>query len=665
MVRHLIALALTSCIVGARDIPVEDNPDPAQETPAPTDPVDPPSPDVDDPTDPADPADPTDPTEPTDPEPVDCAPLAAMPEWEVCGSTDERCDVVFRDGTGCDAVCTAAGLQCGGVYEDLDGECAPDTSRPALGCGATGHQSDFCVCVASTCMPDCGGRECGDDGCGGSCGDCGSGTCDAVGQCQCGTTCEESLLQCGQGYDDGCGGTLDCAFTCPQGLPCTADGLCGWDWGTCAGSRCVAFPGAEGEGRYARGGRGGAVAHVTSLANDGPGTLRRVLATGSGPLTVVFDVAGIITLTEPLDIDRDELTLAGQTAPGDGIIIRGYQTTIRSNHVIVQHLRFRAGDIYKATQNQSGFTEDSLTLWGEDIMVDHVSASWGIDENLSGGTQWDNVTVQWSIIAEGLHTTELFHGEYRPDHEGHSMGSLFKIRDQDHADLTLHHNLYANNNNRNPSIGTYTSDQTLRADIRNNVIHNCPNSGYTSGNSEWIELNYVGNYQFRGRSGGLTMFEPQDENNVRMHKRDNLLDLTNDGQRNGADLGFLMWLGSGYDAVPEIPMEPVTTHPVHQAIDLVLDTAGARPWSRDDTDRRNVDDVRNGTGRLIDSQDEVGGWGTLDVGVPIPDTDRDGMADDWERRYGSNPNQADNNGDLDGDGYTNLEAYLHWAGRLR
>lgn len=569
------------------------------------------------------------------PAPIDCGPIDGHAGWTLCSATAEACTAVFEDGAGCETVCAAAGLPCRRVYENVEGQCSADLDRPELTCTpATNHQSDFCVCSREAWTPPCEPK-----------------------------TCETALLECGTGYDDGCGGTFDCNTACPAGLSCT-DGFCGGPLPTCTANDCPAFFGAEGEGMYARGGRGGDVYHVTTRANAGAGSLRAGVS-GNGARTIVFDVGGYIDLTSPLTITRSNLTIAGQTAPGDGITIRGYQVQIDANHVIVQHLRFRSGDLLKATRTREGFTEDSLTIRGDDVIVDHVSASWGIDENLSAASSFDDVTVQYSIISEGLHRTRLWHGEYDADHPGHSMGGLYKPS-AGNASISLHHNLYAHNNNRNPAVGSYDDTQRIRADIRNNVIYNCPSMGYTSGRSERLEINYVGNYAVFGPSSdSSSMFRCNANNDVRIYQADNRRDRNRNGVFDGRDDGWLAIPGDRSQRSTPFTFRPVTTHAPNDAIQLVLANAGARPWSRDAVDDRVVLSVSNDTGDVIDSQSEVGGYPALDRGTRVVDTDRDGMPDDFERIYGTNPNRADDDGDIDGDGYTNLERYLWWAARVR
>ncbi len=566
----------------------------------------------------------------TDP-PADCEALAAAGH-EVCEERAHACDVVFDDASSCDAACAAAGLTCAAALENQDEACAPDLRRPPVSC-ASSHQSDFCVCVDAFCAPSCGARVCGGDGCGGSCGDCDEGTvCSALGVCESGP--------------DAC-----------------ALGLCGL-LPRCDASGCAAFPGAEGEGRFAEGGRGGDVYHVTTLNDTGPGSFREAVS-GSGARVVVFDVGGIIDLNSTVRSSRNQLTIAGQTAPGEGITFRDWGVELTGDDLVVRHVHFRAGDREKKTASRTnGFTEDSFTLGGRDVIVDHVSASWGIDESLSGNSgEFDRVTVQWSIVSEGLRKSGLFHGEVDPDHDGHSMGSLMKSTAAA-SEVSLHHNLYVSNGNRNPAIGTYEDDQAMDADIRNNVIYNCKAQGYVSGVSQRIRVNYVGNYGIRGPDGDdRTLFDGNDESNVEIWQADNRLDRDLDGRFDGTVGGWDLFGDTYSKRGSVLTMEPVTTQSATIALGLVLDDAGAFPWDRDAVDERLVAEVRTAGsgGEIIDNTGEVGGQPAVNTGSPVVDTDRDGMPDTFELAYGTLPQVADGGDDPDGDGWTHLDLYLHWA----
>jgi pectate lyase len=424
-----------------------------------------------------------------------------------------------------------------------------------------------------------------------------------------------------------------------------------------------AFPGAEGEGAYVSGGRGGDVYHVTTLDDSGPGSLRQGLESATGPRTIVFDVGGVIALNDGLSVSKPDITVAGQTAPGAGICIIYHGLLVHGPNVILQHVRVRPGDGKKGTDKEKGFSGDSISLWGSRIIVDHCSATWSIDENLSSADpNFHEVTVQNCIIAEGLHHTGLWHGRWR-DIEGHSMGSLIKPIKGDGI-ITIHHCLYAGNDNRNPAVGSYGKDQSMSIDFRNNVIYNCQANGYSSGQSKWLNVNYVGNCIIAGpvtaERSRQAAFTAHESNNVSIYQSGNKIDGNRNGKWDGVDTGWDMIHGEYRRCEAPFPMGAVTTGTADAAYKRVLEDAGACPWNRDGVDARIINDVIKGTGRIIDSQNDVGGYPTLPM-VSRPagfDTDGDGMPDQWEKSHGCNPGVPDNNGDVNGNGYTNLEEYL-------
>jgi pectate lyase len=254
-----------------------------------------------------------------------------------------------------------------------------------------------------------------------------------------------------------------------------------------------AFPGAEGFGAYSQGGRGGRVLHVTTLADEGSGSLRWAVEQ-EGPRTIVFEVSGTIELKERLTIRNPFITIAGQTAPGDGICLRHGMLGIATHDVIVRYLRCRMGG-----QGRGG---DDITIGkGADIILDHCSASWSTDEVLSASTRnptLTRVTVQWSFITGALNP------------KGHSFGSL--IRGTGGAKYSFLHNLYAHNRGRNPRPGNYDSNphdkdpEGLLLDFRNNVIYNWAggHAGYNNDSISVIRLNYVGNYLIPGADSEVT-----------------------------------------------------------------------------------------------------------------------------------------------------------------
>ena len=232
-------------------------------------------------------------------------------------------------------------------------------------------------------------------------------------------------------------------------------------------AQTLAFPGAEGAGRFALGGRGGAVIRVTNLDDAGPGSLRAAVES-RGPRTIVFDIGGTITLRSPLTIRQGRVTLAGQTAPGGGITLRGQPLIVAADDVVVRHLRVRLGD-------ETGVQEDAVSITrGRRIILDHISASWSVDETLSAGSRYDppergiyDVTVQWSLIAESLNASNHDKGR-------HGYGSL--VRGGHGARMTFHHNLWADHHARMPRPGNYNppavDPEGPRFEFRNNLFYN-------------------------------------------------------------------------------------------------------------------------------------------------------------------------------------------------
>jgi pectate lyase len=233
------------------------------------------------------------------------------------------------------------------------------------------------------------------------------------------------------------------------------------------------------------GGRGGKILFVRNLNDAGPGSFREAVTT-KGPRIVVFRVGGLITLRTPVRITEPFLTIAGQTAPGDGICIRGNEVSISTHDVIVRYLRFRPGDI-------SGGEVDALNIVGDsrDIIVDHCSAGWSVDEALSPSGGVRNVTVQWSIIVEGLNRSVHSKG-------AHGYGSLVRAI----GGVTFHHNLWAHNDARNPRLGDNYGAEFPVFDIRNNVMYDWGStcSGLTG---DHLRANYVNNYIRSGPSSNI------------------------------------------------------------------------------------------------------------------------------------------------------------------
>lgn len=421
-----------------------------------------------------------------------------------------------------------------------------------------------------------------------------------------------------------------------------------------------AFPGAEGSGVNASGGRGGVVYLVTNLNDSGPGSLRAALE-ASGPRTVVFRTSGTISLLNPLTIRNSKITIAGQTAPGDGICLKDAGLGISADDVIIRFIRARLG-------NDSLQDSDSISVSkGKRIILDHCSASWSTDEALSASTnqdRLDEVTVQWSFITEALNNAI-------PGKGSHGYGSL--IRGNRGATYSFHHNLYAHQRGRSPRPGNYDNwnhqvdPEGFLLDFRNNVIYNFGGgyAGYNGDHESITKINYIQNYLIRGTNSDSSSvaYKEQSIYNKGYFFKNSM---------NGiipADPYALVRFPPEY--TPEIiaaykrnapfSVRSVQTDSPQIAYERVLKEAGAIYPGRDAVDSRVVDTVLNRTGRVIDDEDEVGGWPLLEADTPPIDSDEDGMPDDWESARGLNPSDpSDRNGDRNRDEYTNLEEYLNW-----
>jgi autotransporter-associated beta strand protein len=418
-----------------------------------------------------------------------------------------------------------------------------------------------------------------------------------------------------------------------------------------------AFPGAEGFGAYALGGRSGAVYHVTNLNNSGSGSFRDAVSQPNR--TIVFDVSGIINVpsNSPLSIAKSNITVAGQTAPGDGITLKGGLTSVdNTRNVIVRFLHCRPGDV-----NCPNFQEDSFHVNnGSNVVVDHVSASWCNDEVLSV-THSTNVTVQWCMISEPL--------DFSCHDEGsgvqhHGYGSLLRYGA---GGVTYHHNLYAHNKSRNPRLG-----DSIHLDFVNNVIYNwgdtCGYNGNDAGdnpNGFTNYLNYVNNYLIVGTN--TTQNPPQafksdstiNPASAQIYQSGNLIDTNKNGVLDGFDKGWSSFTGNFTTNATRFAFPQVSTDSATTAYARVLSAVGASV-ARDAVDARIVSNVIQNTGGIINSQNEVGGWPTVNS-LPAPtDTDQDGMPDFWEVALGLSTNNAADRNNLTSDGYTRLEQYLNW-----
>lgn len=430
-------------------------------------------------------------------------------------------------------------------------------------------------------------------------------------------------------------------------------------------SQQLAFPGAEGFGRYTSGGRGGKVLEVTNLNDSGPGSLRNAIDQ-SYPRIIVFRVSGTIHLKSYLKIRNGNVTIEGQTAPGGGITTADYTVEVEADNVIIRYMRFRLGDLTKLADDAANGRDH------KNIMIDHCSMSWAIDEN----TSWyDNqhFTLQWCIIGESLYHS------YHPK-GNHGYGGIWGG-----MGATFHHNLIADNSSRNPRFNgaRYNSThQTEIVDFRNNVIFNWGfNSAYggESGNQ-----NMVNNYFKPGpaTSGGSThhrIVQPYDS-----YTQSNPISkwyVAGNYMAGDATVTANNWQGGVQPHDSRIPLDslklnnpldvaPVETQSAVDAYNTVLKDAGDVFPKRDSVDVRIVHETETGKASfgasygggnkgIIDSQTDVGGWPVLVNTTPPKDSDHDGMPDTWENDHGLNPNDSSDASKVGSDGYTMIEEYCN------
>ncbi len=418
----------------------------------------------------------------------------------------------------------------------------------------------------------------------------------------------------------------------------------------------IAFPGAEGAGKFTKGGRGGDVYHVTNLKDSGPGSLREGINSIKGPRTIVFDIGGTIRLKSDLKIiNQSYLTIAGQSAPGKGITIADRALQIKHcNHVIVRYLRVRLGDENKP----DGTAPDCITIeYNDHIILDHLSLSWGIDGN-GDFRGLKHSTLQWLIFSEALHDSLHEKGK-------HAMCTSFR---ENEGFATLHHNIYATSRNRHPTV----SGGPKVMEFINNVNYNWSGGQNISGE----QFNLLNNYYRAGPCSNADhplQFKSQEKTPIsRGYFSGNFFDGLPE-KFNQDNYTSMNYIASGkYKSTTRESFEAkerfdsgryklTKIESAKQAYESCLKKSGCS-LVRDTVDERLIKSIINKTGKIIDSQKDVGGW---DMYSPVTrpagfDADRDGMSDAWELKHGLNPRDpSDRNKDLDHDGFTNLEDYLN------
>ncbi len=459
-------------------------------------------------------------------------------------------------------------------------------------------------------------------------------------------------------------------------------------------SQTPAFPGAEGHGKYVTGGRGGSVYYVTTLEdNNSVGSLRYGVATLTGKRTILFKVSGTIVLKSNLSITKGDVTIAGQSAPGDGICISGFPVFVSSNNVIVRYLRMRMGDeVIPETQADGADAFGARSC--KNVIIDHCTVSWCIDECASFYQNQD-FTMQWCLVSESMRASKHSKGS-------HGYGGIWGG-----TRASFHHNLMAHHDSRNPRFGPGISDNpapyTEITDMRNNVLYNwCGNAAY---GGEGMAVNMINNYHKPGpatptgaKRGRIVSIDKSSDTSKKIYNiwgkffiEGNVVD---DGKNNtncnnatndNWTYGVYNQIASGYGTITAAakdsmkaktpyPFGEIKTHTARIAYERVLDYAGAC-LKRDPIDTRIINEVRTGTATfkgaslnklgIIDSQadlkpagagDNWSAWPVLQS-LPAPtDANNDGIPDDW---FTSHVPAGKTATDLNEDGYTYLEVYLN------
>jgi hypothetical protein len=545
----------------------------------------------------------------------------------------------------------------------------------------------------------------------GAAGAAGAPTC-MSGQTACGGVCVSTMnnnMHCGA-CNTACTGGRMCmgtSCTCPQGMTCAS---------------LPAFPGADGAAGTITGGRGGDVCHVTLLDTDfsdmRAGTLRACLSNVTGPRTVVFDVSGVFSLdrapvsgytangngwnTQSRMGIPSNVTIAGQTAPGPVVVVGGGFEAGNTN-IIVRNVTVAPG-YGRQSFHEPGMTPmagdfpdsyvfDAFDVSGQRVMIDHVTTIYATDETISCNEETTDLTIQYSNVSQGQNYPQADAESSGVRYTGHALGSLLQAGSN--SRISVLHNLYAHQKGRLPRVGTEEDALTTPGvgaynDLRNNVFYNWLGTAGTGASGQAFQANFISNFYLAGpggddasgntstaitpASGGTSIFNGSDGTLAKVHHAGNLKDTNKDADANdgtalaNGDFGTSAFQGSAYTQTPYTGVTATAT----AAYTHVLAHAGSRWWSRHPIDARIVAETRAGTGKIIawaddpfnSSASEGTEWRAL-VATPMTprpagfDTDNDGMPNTWETMHMLNPNMADNNGDADMDGYTNLEEYIN------
>jgi hypothetical protein len=468
------------------------------------------------------------------------------------------------------------------------------------------------------------------------------------------------------------------------------------------GESVPAFPGAEGFGASARGGRGGRVIEVKHLRDAGPGSLRQCIE-AHGPRTCVFRIGGYITLKSQLKIVNPFITIAGQTAPGDRITLRIDKTmtsgplNIRTHDVVLRYFSVRPGiNPGQTTGGESDYNIDAITIGAMDskavtyepynVIIDHVSMAWTTDEVINTAWRHRDITIQWSMMAEAI-DCDGGSSEGSGDKCG-GKGPL--IGGKEGKDVSYHHNLMASNKGRNPMI----KNQGGVVDVVNNIIFPSTDIGLIADSQYATQnINFVGNYikaapgvnttllgvrlaapYNAGRLGSYQLYVKGNIGPMRPSDSDPEDWIVNSTSPGDPNFNARTYVHPQYGPIMQssrLAAPAVHTTSALQAWHDVLNEVGASRQlnaqgelvlARDPIDTRIINDIRNGKSATIQTEPWPPTWPTLRAGTPYPDEDHDGMADAWETmHFGTlaRGSASDSSSDFDGDGYTDLEEYLN------
>ncbi len=416
-------------------------------------------------------------------------------------------------------------------------------------------------------------------------------------------------------------------------------------------AQTLAFPEAEGYGKYTTGGRGGKVYTVRNLNDSGEGSFRKAVE-AQGARIVVFAVDGTIELKSSLRIANDSITIAGQSAPGDGICLKDYPLIVDASNVIVRYIRVRVGDRYNIDSDGIG----GGRYGQKNVILDHLTASWSIDECLSI-YKTENLTVQWCLVTHSLNHSVHTKGN-------HGFGGIWGG-----YKATFHHNLLANHASRNPRFSSV--EGTKWVDYRNNVIYNW---GFKTayGGGQHGEINMVNNYYKPGpASEHHRLLDVAEDGTGRYYLSGNVMEGDAEVTNNNRQSIGQFKPGDKKAFTPEsclvdtpFPYEPIREDSPAQAYQRVLKQVGCS-FSQDAYDKEVLRQVRKGLATfgkkgIIDSQEDVGGWPVLKTGKAAIDSDGDGMPDAWEKRHHLNPQDpSDGAAYTLSKEYTNIEVYLN------